>query len=222
MMQESMLLENYLQSAESHKSQWENLSRQNSGLKTILEIINKPQGQALIFSHDDPDGITSGLICKRMLAKKGWKPVLKMPEGFALSQEQFDSALKENPDTKVVFLLDKGTLEPYSQFGKRLPVYIIDHHPTPKAPTDCVIFNPSLATYTPCSASILLHGISSLAGTNESLDDFLSFIGLKGDWVIEPVSGVLADFARPFFAEYGKNFKNLFKLISERPTMFDA
>lgn len=223
-MKESKLLANPVRCSESHKDQWKALSSKNSGIAAILNVVNNPQGggDALIFSHDDPDGITSGLIFKRMLAKKGWRPVLKLPEGFVLSSEQFEAALKENSETKVVFILDKGTLAPYSVFGKRIPVFIVDHHPTPKPPTDCVIFNPSLESYTPCSASILAHGIATLAGTRDSFDDLLCLIGLKGDWVIEPMSGVLADFAKPFFVEYGMRFKNLFKAVPERPTMFDA
>ena len=53
---------------EDHAAQWAKLAQTNEGLKKILDVVNKP-GKALVFSHDDPDGITSGLICKRMLQK---------------------------------------------------------------------------------------------------------------------------------------------------------
>jgi|GEM_PF-401499 len=221
-MEEAIILKNPLPQVEGHHAQWDGMKSKYPDLAKILDAIEKPQGLALVFSHDDPDGITSGLIFKRTLQKKGWKVVDKMPPGFALSTAQLDDTLKEYPETKAVFILDKGTLASYSDFAKRFPVYIVDHHPTPKAPTNCLIFNPSLEKHTPCSTSLLAHGIATLAGTREIFDDFLCLIGLKGDWAIEPVKGVLADFAKPFFVEYGAAFKNLLTLLKERPTMFDA
>lgn len=210
------------QNSESHSAQWEKLVSQHSGLKTILDVVNKPQGLALIFSHDDPDGITSGLIFKRLLEKKGWKVSWELPEGFALLPEQFEKSLQKNPNAKAVFILDKGTLPVYSPFGKRIPLYVIDHHPTPQPPTDCTVFNPALEKYVPCSASVLAHGISVCAGTRDSFDDFLALVGLKGDWAIEPVRGIAVDFVKPFLKDYAIPFEKLFNLVNEPPTMFDA
>lgn len=222
-MQEAMLLKNPVTASESHQAQWQAQMAAHPGLKAIVETINSPKGTALIFSHDDPDGITSGLILKRTLAKKGWKPVLKMPTGFMLSQEQWDQALKEHPETKAVFISDKGTLAPYSVFGEKLPVFIVDHHPSPQAPEGCQIYNPALSAYIPASTSLLAHGIATLCGTRESFDDFLCLIGLKGDWTIEPVKfGINGEFAKPFMVEYGLAYKKLFATVKERPTMFDA
>lgn len=221
-MQETVLWKNPPQSPESYQTQWQTLKEKTPDLVKMLDVIKAPKGTALIFSHDDPDGITSGLIFKRMLEKKGWKTEFRLPQGFVLSPDQLDQALKAVPDCSAVFLLDKGTLDNYSPFGKKIPFYIVDHHPTPKAPTDCLIFNPALEKYVQCSTSILAHGVSSLAGTRDAYDDFLALLGLKGDWAIEPVSGFIADFVKPFFVEFGKEFKNLFTLVQERPTMFDA
>lgn len=221
-MNEAVILQTEFKDVGEHKSQWNELLANNEGLKKILDVVNNPQGDALIFSHDDPDGITSGLIFKRLLEKKGWKAVMKNPEGFLLQPEQFEAGLKEFPNTKAVFMLDKGTLAPYNDFGKKIPLYIIDHHPSPAAPESCTYFNPSLPSYTWCSASICAHGIATLADARDEFDDFLCLVGLKGDWAIEPVIGMLSDFAKPFFIEYGMNFKNLLKLVKERPTQFDA
>lgn len=218
---EARILKISFKDAVDHKEQWQNLKVTHDGLSKILDVINQPE-HALIFGHDDPDGITSGLIFKRMLEKKGWKATLLNPEGFLLQPHQFDKGLFDNPKTTSVFILDKGTLEPYSIFGERLPVYIIDHHPSPKIPENCVYFNPCLPIHTLCSASILAHGISTLAGTRDEYDDFLCLIGLKGDWAIEPVDGTVADFVKPFFVKYGKQFSNLLKIVKERPTMFDS
>jgi len=220
-MEKAVILQTEFKDVESYKSQWEKLKANNPGLQKILQEIEKP-GTALVFSHDDPDGITSGLIFKRVLQKKGWKVNLKMPEGFLLQPDQLEAAMKETTGAKAIFLLDKGTLVPYNNFADKLPVYIVDHHPTPAAPEKCTYFNPSLPAYTWCSTSILAHGIAALAGVREDFDDFLCMMGLKGDWAIEPVKGILADFAKPFFVEYGQNFKNLLTLVKERPTMFDA
>ncbi len=221
-MEEAVILKNIPSNVEDYQAQWQTMRSADAGLANIVEAVAKPEGTALIFSHDDPDGITSGLIFKRMLQKKGWKAELRMPAGFMLQPQQWEDALRDVPGVKAVFILDKGTLVPYSEFGKKLPVYIVDHHPTPKAPTDCVLFNPSLEKYTPCSTSLLAHGIATLSGTRDQFDDFLCLMGLKGDWAVEPVSGVLVDFAKPFFVTYGMAFKNMLTLLRERPTMFDA
>lgn len=221
-MEEAVILRTEFKNVEGHQAQWSTLKANNPGLQKILQVIENPQGTALVFSHDDPDGITSGLIFKRVLQKKGWNVVTNFPEGFMLQPEQLDKAMQECPEAKVIFLLDKGTLAPYNKYADKLPVYIVDHHPTPNAPEKCVFFNPSLPAYTWCSTSILAHGIATLAGAREEYDDFLCLMGLKGDWAIEPVKGILADFAKPFFVEYGQKFKNLLTLVKERPTMFDA
>ena len=220
-MEEAVILQTEFKGIESHKSQWENIKANNPGLQAILQEVEKP-GVALVFSHDDPDGITSGLIFKRVLEKKGWKVEARFPEGFLLQPDQLEKGLQETPDAKAIFLLDKGTLAPYNKFAEKLPVYIVDHHPTPVAPDKCTYFNPSLPAYTWCSTSILAHGIATLTGTRDDFADFLCLMGLKGDWAIEPVKGIIADFVKPFFVEYGKNFKNLLTLVKERPTMFDA
>ncbi len=220
-MEEAVILQTEFKDVESHKSQWENLKAKSPGLQKILQVIEKP-GVALVFSHDDPDGITSGLIFKRTLEKKGWKVEARFPEGFLLQPDQLEKGLAETPGANAIFLLDKGTLVPYNKFAEKLPVYIVDHHPTPVAPDQCTYFNPSLPAYTWCSTSVLAHGIATLSDTRDDFADFLCLMGLKGDWAIEPVKGIIADFVKPFFVEYGKNFKNLLTLVKERPTMFDA
>jgi hypothetical protein len=220
-MEEALILQQAMSNVQEYRAQWETLRTQDTGLAAILEAVATPKGKALVVSHDDPDGITSGLIFKRLLQKKGWTVEARFPVEFRLTDAQFDSLLAEHPDAKALFLCDKGTLAPYDAFAKRLPTYVIDHHPTPEAPKNVTTFNPSLKAYTWCSTSILAHGIATLAGTREPFDDFLCLVGLKGDWAIEPVKGILADFAKPFFVEYGKPFKNLLTICRERPTQFD-
>jgi hypothetical protein len=210
-----------VESAIDHETQWKNLLQQDEGLKAVLAAVEKPRGKALVISHDDPDGITSGLILKRTLAKKGWKPVLLLPEGFVLQPDQFEKALRDHPDAQAVFMSDKGTLPVYTPFARRLPLFIVDHHPSPTPPEGCAWFNPAAKKYIPASASILAHGIATLAGTRDAFDDFLCLVGLKGDWVVEPVSGVIGDFVKPFFVKYGAAFRGLYKMTAERPTMFD-
>ena len=221
-MTESKIFDIDFTNVEDHAEQWAKLLDNNDGLKKILEVVKKP-GKALVFSHDDPDGITSGLICKRMLLKKGWKVKHYMPEGFKLQPEQFEKALKEFPEAECVFILDKGTSDADDFISDKLPCYVVDHHPAVTPPVKNTFFNPGAKSYVQCSGSVLAHGISVLAGTREEFDDLLALIGLKGDWAIEPVSGACADFVRPFFKKYAlDNFKNLFTFVKERPTMFDA
>ncbi|GAB4279886.1 MAG: hypothetical protein Kow0029_24040 [Candidatus Rifleibacteriota bacterium] len=220
-MEEAVILQTEFKNVEGYANQWHELKSKYEGLKKIIEVIEKPQGTALVFSHDDPDGITSGLIFKRVLQKKGWTVSSHFPEGFMLQPDQLEKAMKDCPEAKAIFLLDKGTLASYNDYTAKLPVYIIDHHPTPVAPEKCVYFNPSLPNYTWCSTSILAHGIALLTGTRDDYDDFLCLMGLKGDWAIEPVIGMLSDFAKPFFVEHAQKFKNLLTLVKERPTQFD-
>lgn len=212
-----------LQKAQSsYQDQWESLRSKHPSLETLLNLINSKKGHALIFGHDDADGVTSGLIFKRMLEKKGWQASVLFPERFTLSQEQMDQALRQHAKADAVFIVDKGTLPEYSAFGKQMPLYIVDHHPCSSPPTDCVYFNPALEKYLPCSASILCHGIATLAGTRDEFDDFLSLVGMKADWVIEPVTGILPDFAKPFCSEYGSKFKNLLEITSDKPTIYEV
>lgn len=220
-MQEAAILQQEFKNVEGYQAQWNRLKEGSGGLQKILQVITEPS-TALIFSHDDPDGITSGLIFKRTLEKKGWKVTHKLPEGFMLQPEQLEQAMKECPGATAIFMLDKGTLAAYDKYAEKLPIYIIDHHPAPALPQKCIYFNPSVPAYTWCSTSILSHGIATLSGTRDDYDDFLCLVGLKGDWAIEPVIGMLSDFAKPFFVEYAAKFKNLLTLVKERPTQFDA
>ena len=81
---EAVILQQDFSKTQEHSLQWANLLSDNAGLQKIMAVIEQPS-TALIFSHDDPDGITSGLIFKRTLEKKGWKVLHKMPEGFYCS-----------------------------------------------------------------------------------------------------------------------------------------
>ncbi|NLM17918.1 MAG: hypothetical protein GX221_09395 [Candidatus Riflebacteria bacterium] len=221
-MQGSQILEkDFYKNTTDYASQWEQLKNESPGLQKILKDIETP-GHAIVFGHDDPDGITSGLILYRMLLKKGWKAVLINPEQFNLSQAQLDEALKNNPGATALFIADKGTSAAYDELKTNLPVYLVDHHPTPKVPEKCTWFNPAAHAYIQCSGSILAHGISFLAGTRDEYDDFLCLVGLKGDWAIEPVTGHAAEFTKPFLAKYGLHFSNMLKNLNERPTMFDS
>ncbi|HQG29937.1 MAG TPA: hypothetical protein PLY73_15395, partial [Candidatus Ozemobacteraceae bacterium] len=63
---EAAILKNLPTNVEDYQAQWQALKAADAGLAKIVEAVSKPEGTALIFSHDDPDGITSGLIFKRM------------------------------------------------------------------------------------------------------------------------------------------------------------
>ena len=58
---EAVILQQDFSKTQEHSLQWANLLSDNAGLQKIMAIIEQPS-TALIFSHDDPDGITSGLI----------------------------------------------------------------------------------------------------------------------------------------------------------------
>ena len=221
-MSETKILSIDFTNVEDHETQWKKLLETNNGLQRIIQVIEKP-GKAIVFSHDDPDGITSGLIFKRMLIKKGWQVKHFMPEGFKLQPEQFEKALKEFPNADCVFMLDKGTASADDFISEKIPAYIIDHHPSVTIPAKNTYFNPGVKSYVQCSGSVLAHGISVLAGSRDEFDDLLALIGLKGDWAIMPVAGTCAEFVKPFFKKYAlNNLRDMFEFVNERPTMFDA
>jgi len=196
----------------------------SEGFKKTVELLKKAKDKkCLVFCHDDPDGLTSGAIIFRMLKKLGAVITVKIPETMELEKFRIEEELKQKK-YDILFIIDKATMGYYNEYVDLIKdVVIIDHHPLIGAlPERCVILNPSVPNYTWCSAAILCNMISAALGLREDLDDFLTLIGLKGDWAIEPATDIVAPLAKPFYDEMAKKFPNLVKKISSRPTMFEV
>lgn len=196
----------------------------SEGLRKIVELLKNVKGKkCLVYFHDDPDGLTSGAIIHRILKKLGAEITYRIPETMELEKSRIVDEL-QTMNYELLFIIDKATMGYYNEYPDLIKeVVIIDHHPLIGAlPEKCIIYNPSIPAYTFSSASILCNNIAEAAGTRDELDDFLTLIGLKGDWAIEPATDIVAPFCKPFYDEMLKIFPNLVKKISGNPTMFEV
>ncbi|MFQ3675349.1 MAG: hypothetical protein SNJ64_02250 [Endomicrobiia bacterium] len=199
---------------------------QNDHLKKILELIKSLKGKKILtFTHDDPDGVTAGAIFKRLTDKLGIENKVFLPPKFEVSKEEIEFAIKNSYKPDAIFIIDKGTIEHYKNFVSLVNnVVIIDHHPAiGKDFGDLFIYNPSLKTYTRCSGSLLVHNISTLLDMTQQMEDFLSLIGLRSDWAIDPMNNDIPEFNRSFFEDRVKvQFADL--IVAKdgtTPTMFE-
>ncbi|MEW6556187.1 MAG: DHH family phosphoesterase [Elusimicrobiota bacterium] len=194
------------------------------GFKRIVELLKNIKGKkCLVFFHDDPDGLTSGAIIYRILKKLGAEIIYRIPETMELEKHRIQSELRIT-NYELLIIVDKATMGYYNEYPDLIKdVVIIDHHPlVGEYPNKCLVFNPSIPQYTLSSAAILCNMVSQAMGLRDELDDFLTLIGLKGDWAIEPATDFVAPFVKPFYDDAIKKFPNLVKKISSRPTMFEV
>ncbi len=201
----------------------------SEGLQKIIERLKGTKNQkCLIVSHDDPDGIVSCIILTRLLNTLGAEVDYSFPPSYILTKEQLASAIKKRR-YNLLFILDKGTTSYYDEHTMIIKdIVVIDHHfpDLPEGPPKkCLFYNPNgdpqAKDYISCSTSLLIHMIATTLGLKEDYDDFLCFIGLKGDFAIDPATGEVSKFAQSFYETYEKDFKNLLTPLKSRPTMFD-
>lgn len=192
----------------------------------LREVIRKIKGFAgkkvLIISHDDPDGVTSANILGEVLDKVGAKEIYtEFPGTFVLEDSQAVSFNeKYSPDT--VIITDKGTFKFYDNFLKYFKEFvIIDHHFTDSFPEKTTFFNPASEGQPFCSASYINNMIAQEIGARSEFTDLMTLIGMKGDFVIEPITNIVSDYVKEFYAEVTKQFPNLFEALDD-VTMFDV
>lgn len=203
--------------------------KSSQGLEKIIERIKGTKDQrCLIVSHDDPDGIVSCLILRHLLDKLGAEVDYSFPPSYILTKEQLASkANKKKYD--LLFILDKGTTSYYDEHTMIIKdIVVIDHHfpDLPEGPPKkCLLYNPNsdpqAGEYIRCSTALLIHMIATHLGLREDYDDFLCFVGLKGDFAIDPPTGEISKFAQAFCETYSPKFKDLLTPLKSRPTMFD-
>lgn len=201
----------------------------SEGLQKIIERLKGTKDQkCLVISHDDPDGIAACLILKRLLDKLGAETDYSFPPSYILTKEQLASAIKKK-SYDLLFILDKGTTSYYDEHTMMIKdIVVIDHHfpDLPEGPPKkCLLYNPNgdpqVSEYIRCSTALLIHMIATSLGWKEDYDDFLCFIGLKGDFAIDPATGEVSKFVQAFYETHFPKFKNLLTPLRSRPTMFD-
>lgn len=220
--------------------------QKSDGLKSVVEKLKSIKGKrCLVFIHDDPDGLTSGVILKRVVEKSGGEVSLRIPDTMELEKHRIESELKEKK-YDALFIVDKATMGYYNEYPSLIKdVIIIDHHPLiGEYPGHCIVYNPSIPGYTFCSTSILCNIIAEALGLRDDFIDLQSLIGLKCDWAIEPATGFVAPFCKVFLDGVEAKFNNILKkrpagpsgagtggddngsgapsTAAERPTMFEV
>ncbi len=201
------------------------LNTQN-GLKKIVELLPKLKDKQIVtFAHDDPDGVTSAIIFKRLTDKLSIKNEVFFPYSFPLSTSEVEY-VKNIYNPEVLFILDKGTLQHYNDDITKVVnnIIVIDHHPPIGSNFDkIIIYNPAMHNYVRTSNSLLMHVVSSLFQNANQYDDFICMIGMKCDWACDPLNNDIPDFCKPFFEEkFLPNFSTWIEARTDlRPTMFD-
>ena len=192
-------------------------------LGPVVEALKGMAGKrVLLFSHDDPDGITSAAILFRALRKIGAETRVILPPRYDLEIPDVEAALKDGPADAVV-CLDKGTSAKADELLSLVPrVIVIDHHFMQGTIQKALWYNPGELKRPYTSCSFLCHMLATLLGTATLIDDFDAAIGMKSDWAIDPTSGNTggADFVKPYDDRLRKLFPNLYKL-TPGPTLFD-
>ncbi len=196
------------------------------GMNSVAEKIESKRGKkALVYCHDDPDGITSGIIIKRLLEKKDITVTVKVPTTMELEEARLKKDIAAcKPD--IIFVADKATMGYYDAYADIHPdIVILDHHPVPKEELKRVaVINPQAGggQYKGCSGSIVAHMLAKVCGETDEADDIAALIGLKGDWAIEPATDIVSDYVAPFFEEIKEKYSWLIEKIESRPTMFEV
>ncbi len=197
----------------------------NVGLQKIANLLlSLKDKQIVTFCHDDPDGVTSGIIFKRLTEKLGIKNILFFPYSFVLSKQEV-LEIKEKYSPEALFIIDKGTIQDYDYFAEIIKnVVVIDHHPKIGEQFDKIIlYNPAIPNYVRTSGCLLVHILSTLFNNTNKYDDFICLIGMKCDWAIDLLNNDIAEFCLPFYEE---RIKPYYLWLEEKrndlkPTMFD-
>ncbi len=198
---------------EFNNNNWQGVAESFRGIK------NK---NVLIFTHDDPDGLTSGAILKELVENVGGRAVVKLPPTYELDESLLDSELAKD-DYGAVIVSDKGTVSYYDEYVDKVDKFIIiDHHPPIGEVKKCLLINPNINGYYSCSTSYLAHMLMTYLEYGSKYDDFLALVGLKGDWAVKPAVDEISDYVKCFYRErIEDHFGNLIEKIRSRPTMFE-
>ncbi|MEW6040747.1 MAG: DHH family phosphoesterase [Elusimicrobiota bacterium] len=196
-------------------------------VKTASKISSSGGKKCLVFMHDDPDGLTSGVILNYLLKKSGAEVTCRIPLTMELEKFRIEEELKKS-SYDMLFIVDKATMGYYSDYPDLIKdVVIIDHHSLiGEFPSRCTVCNPSIPSYSLCSTSLILNMIATELGSRNQFIDFQTLVGLKSDWAIDPAVDFASDVSKSFYDEAKTEFPELFKKIPAgegvRMTMFEA
>jgi len=199
---------------------WVETLRDDKIFCQALSILEKVKGKrVLLYSHDDPDGLTAALIVEHILKKQGAKRVVtQLPPTFELEESRVAADAKKYKP-QLMIICDKGTMGYYDQMLKSVPeILVIDHHWRQGEVKKTVTYNPGAW----CCTAFLAHNLATALGHRDAGLDFLALIGLKGDWALEPVTKTVSPYVIPFLDELAKPWKNWLKPIKDRCTWFDV
>ncbi len=195
----------------------------NGWIKTAENFKELDGKKVLIFTHDDPDGISTGCILKHLVESMGGITKIKLPASYELSETELMEEL-ENDNYSMVIVADKGTIGYYDDYVDKVDKFVvIDHHPPIGEIKKCNLINPNISGYNFCSTSYLAHMLVTYLGRGNKYDDFLALIGLKGDWAVEPATDIVSEYVKDFYSErIETGFGGYIEKIVSRPTMFEV
>lgn len=156
-------------------------------LEEIKREITECQNPFFFF-HDDPDGLCSFLLLRKLRGEGSWHMVKPRP----LIDENFVKLVPADCDK--VFIVDIAIVRQDFVDNVKKPVVWIDHH-TPLEIRGCRYFNPRIKNpeeYTPASA------ICYEAVKSDDQDLLLGMLGTVGDLADEQ------KFYRDFFKKYSE------------------
>jgi len=191
-------------------------------LKKLLKIFSEISGKrVLIFSHDDPDGLTAGAILEKILEKSGARVQMVLLPTYELSRQEL---LDNYQQQDLVIIADKGTIGYYDDYLEIVSnLIIIDHHPPQNGQIKkALVFNPAVKEYQQTATAHLANIIAEQLGLVDEQIDFLTLVGLKGDWAIEPATDFVAPFVTEFYNRVAGKFPKMLARIKDRPTMFEV
>lgn len=190
--------------------------------KKLVEIFRQvSQKRVLIFSHDDPDGLTSAAILERVLEKLGAYVRVVLLTTYELSRQEL---LENYQQEEIVIISDKGTIGYYDEYTELVPTLIVvDHHPPQNGVIKkAVVFNPAVKQYQQTATAHLASIIAEAVGKRDEQIDFLTLVGLKTDWAIEPATDFISPYVKEFYQMVSPKFPNMLKKIKATPTLFEV
>ncbi|MCK4776732.1 MAG: hypothetical protein KAS39_00040, partial [Actinomycetia bacterium] len=111
----------------------------------------------------------------------------------------------------------------YDRFAELVDeIYIIDHHFTVAAPENIPFYNVAVPEYVQCSNSYLMREIASELSVESDFIDFCALIGLKGDFAIDPSTGIVVEYVKDFYEQVMDKFSGYLSDIAGEGTMFDV
>lgn len=194
----------------------------DAGFAAVVSKIKslKKGDKVLLFPHDDPDGLTAGVILETLMKSRGADVRTVILPTYELSAAELDANLKGE---KLVVIADKGTIGYYDDYTTKAEIMVVDHHPPQSGEIKkAAVFNPSIKQYTQTSTSHMAHMLAAALSSADARTDYLALVGMKADWAIEPATDFVCEYCKPFYAEAALKYPSLTAKVKASPTMFEV